>query len=140
MGDDDARNNIGHIFLPYFRELQVFSYAIIGSHPVELYTHSVKSILFRDRGSAVDFLSLKRKQRRAVPCIAKQDSNMKQLELQFEGFADECKPVDVNLDATKQRVIEIANKAKTIAIISVQATAAVAFCFGVLFISAIFGG
>ncbi len=65
---------------------------------------------------------------------------MKQLELQFEGFADECKPVDVNLDATKQRVIEIANKAKTIAIISIQAAAAVAFCFGMLFVSAIFGG
>ncbi len=65
---------------------------------------------------------------------------MQQLELQFQGYADERRPDDVNLDATKQRLTESLAKAKPVIILYLQATSAVALGFSFMFLAAIIGG
>lgn len=65
---------------------------------------------------------------------------MQQLELQFEGYADERRSIDVNLDATKQRLSKCLTKAKPVIITSIQAATAVLISFGIMFFAAIIGG
>ena len=73
------------------------------------------------------------------PCKVKHHSNMQQLTLQFEGYADEMRqPVEVS--ATKQRVMNIVTKAMPKVILFSQAAAAVTFGFGLMFLAAIIGG
>lgn len=58
--------------------------------------------------------------------------------LQFEGYADEHRPIDVS--ATKRRVSEALAKAVSVISLPLQAAIAVAFGFSLMFFAAIIGG
>ena len=78
------------------------------------------------------------KPHRADPCIAKHYSNMQQLTLQFEGYADTQQHIDVS--TTKRRISEAVAKAMPVIKLSLQSAIAVAFAFSLMFFAAIIGG
>lgn len=63
---------------------------------------------------------------------------MQQLTLQFDGYADEYRPIDVS--ATKRRISEAAAKAMPMIVLSLQAAGVTVFAFGLMFFAAIIGG
>lgn len=63
---------------------------------------------------------------------------MQQLTLQFEGYADEHRPIDVS--TTKRRISEAVAKAMPVIRLSLQSAIAVAFAFSLMFFAAIIGG
>ena len=66
-------------------------------------------------------------------------SNMQQLTLQFEGYADDYRqPIDVS--ATTRHISEAAAKAMPVIVLSLQAAGVTAFAFGLMFFAAIIGG
>lgn len=95
------------------------------------------------------------KPRRADPCTAKHNSNMQQLTLQFEGYADTQQHVDVG--TTKRCSLKLSDILPGLALrqlnpsaalqkvisnvkLFAQATLCACFGFGMMFLAAIIGG
>ena len=150
-GERRPSNDEGIFYVHTSETCQRSHYTISGGHPVDIRPWT-KSRLFSDREGCrfpcllgksfptweLHIPSMGTKTAQGGSLYAKQSSNMQQLTLQFEGFADTQQHIDVG--TTKRRISEAVAKAMPVIKLSLQSAIAVAFAFSLMFFAAIIGG